>query len=167
MLGGILILFGLILCIVGVLGSVYPILPGLPASWLGLLLFYLIPGIQVNHWFLGITLGITILFVVLSYTVPASGTKKFGGSRAGAIGTTIGVIAGIFFMPLGILIGPFIGAFIGELFFNRSNINTSFKAAFGSFIGFLAGVFMNVIVSIVFLVMFIVMVIKNFSFLLL
>lgn len=150
----VLLLLGMILCVVGIMGSFLPVLPGLPISWLGLLVFYFIPGIEMNYWFLGITLVVTIFLYVLSYLIPAEGTKRFGGSRAGAIGTTVGLIVGLFF-PFGILIGPFLGAFVGEVFFNRTNSKTALRAAFGSFLGFLAGTFINFMAAVVFLGLYI------------
>lgn len=150
----ILIIIGLICCLTGIVGSIIPVLPGLPISWVGILLLYFIPGMTTNYWLLAITLLITIVMFALGYTIPAKGAKKYGGSKSGAIGATIGVFAGLFF-PFGILLGPFIGAFVGELIFNGSSSDRAFKAAWGSFIGFLAGVMMNVIVAMVFLGVFI------------
>lgn len=156
----VFLLLGMILCVVGIMGSFLPVLPGLPISWLGLLLFHFIPGIEMDYWFLGITLVVTIVLFVLDYVIPAEGTKRFGGSKAGAIGTTVGLIVGLFF-PFGILIGPFLGALVGELIFNKTNSKTALKAAFGSFIGFLAGTFINFMASIVFLGLYIYKVWEN------
>ncbi|HET8810613.1 MAG TPA: DUF456 domain-containing protein [Flavobacteriaceae bacterium] len=156
----VLLLLGMILCVVGIMGSFLPVLPGLPISWLGLLLFHFIPGIEMDYWFLGITLVVTIVLFVLDYVIPAEGTKRFGGSKAGAIGTTVGLIVGLFF-PFGILIGPFLGALVGELIFNKTNSKTALKAAFGSFIGFLAGTFINFMAAIVFLGLYIYKVWEN------
>jgi len=149
-----LFLIGLALCVIGIIGSIIPVLPGLPISWLGLLVFYFIPDIPMNYTFLGITLAVTLLLFILDYIIPAQGTKRFGGSKAGAIGTTVGLIIGLFF-PFGILIGPFAGALIGELVFNQTQPEKAFKAAFGSFMGFLASTFMNFIAAWVFLGLFI------------
>lgn len=152
----LLIVIGALCCIVGFLGSFLPILPGLPISWVGLLLIYLIPGMHIDYVFLGITLGVTILLLVLGYVIPAQGTKRFGGSKAGAIGTTVGLVVGIFIpIPLGILWGPFVGALIGELVFNKTESKQAFKAAFGSFVGFLAGTFINVLTAFVFICLFV------------
>lgn len=150
----VLLLLGMVLCVVGIMGSFIPVLPGLPLSWVGLLLLYFIPGMEMDYWFLGITLVVTILLFVLDYVIPAEGTKRFGGSKAGAIGTTIGLIVGLFF-PFGILLGPFLGALIGELVFNKTNSKKAFKAAFGSFLGFLAGTFINFITACIFLGLYI------------
>ncbi|WP_300435649.1 DUF456 domain-containing protein [Christiangramia sp.] len=149
----LLVLAGLFM-VLGVLGSFLPVLPGVPLSWIGLLLFYLIPSVGMNYLFLGITLLIAILFYVLNLIIPAMGTKKFGGSRKGMIGATVGLIVGIFApFPFAILICPFIGAFIGEIL-NKSSSKAAGKAAFGSFLGLLASSFMEFIVTFAFLILF-------------
>ena len=149
----LLIIAGLFM-LLGIMGSVLPVLPGVPLSWIGLLIFFLIPGVGVNYLFLGITLAVTILIYVLNLIIPALGTKKFGGSRKGMIGATIGLIIGIFApIPFAILIFPFVGAFIGEII-NKSDSRTAGKAAFGSFVGLLASSFMEFIVTFAFLILF-------------
>lgn len=149
----LLVVAGLFM-LLGVAGSILPVLPGVPLSWIGLLIFYLIPGVGINYLFLGITLAVTILIYVLDLIIPALGTKKFGGSRKGMIGATIGLIVGIFApIPFAILIFPFVGAFIGEII-NKSDSRTAGKAAFGSFVGLLASSFMEFIVTFAFLILF-------------
>ena len=150
----ILIAISLILIITGILGSFLPVLPGVPVSWLGLLLLHFTSAIPMNYTFLGITLVVTIIIFILQYTIPAYGTKKFGGSKSGMWGATIGLVVGIFLpIPGGILIGAFAGAFIGELL-NKSNSKVALKAAFGSFIGLLASTFMEFFVACCFLLLF-------------
>lgn len=78
-----------------------------------------------------------IVISVLDYLIPIWGTKKFGGSKAGVMGSTIGLIVGIFFGPLGIILGPFAGALLGELLVNKTEFKGAMKSATGSFIGFL------------------------------
>ena len=100
-----------------------------------------------NWVFLGVTLAVAILVWVLDYIVPAMGTKRFGGTKYGAIGATLGLIIGIIApVPFGIIIGPFLGAFIGEMI-NIPDSGKAIKAAFGSFLGFLAGTFIKFIVG--------------------
>lgn len=111
---------------------------------------------EFDYWFLGITLAVTLLLLILGYIIPAQGTKKYGGSKAGQIGTTLGLVLGIFIpIPMGILIGPFLGAFIGEVFFNGTESKQALKAAIGSFVGFLAGTFINILAALVFMGLFI------------
>ncbi len=160
----LLICLGFILLIIGLIGSFLPVLPGPTLGWFGLLMLYFTSIQPVGWFFLGITLLVAIIIAVLDYVIPAVGTKRFGGSRAGAIGTTIGLIVGIFApIPLGILIGPFVGALVGELVFNKSNTKQAFKAALGSLLGFLASTFMKFVVSVIFIVLFIVQVVNNYD----
>ena len=152
-----LLVVGFILMLVGILGSFLPVLPGPPVSWLGLLLLHLTEAIPQNWMFLGITAGVAVLVFALDYIIPAMGTKKFGGSRAGMIGTTIGLVVSLVFPILGffgIIIWPFVGALVGELI-NKADQKTALKAAFGSFMGFLTGTFLKFLVAVVFLGLFI------------
>ncbi|MBT8281186.1 MAG: DUF456 domain-containing protein [Muriicola sp.] len=153
----VLLLLGLILMLLGILGSFLPVLPGTPVSWVGLLLLYLTKAVPNDWWFLGITLFIALLVFAMDYIIPAMGTRKFGGTRAGMIGTTIGLIIAIVFPVLGILgiiIWPFVGAFLGELL-NKADQQSALKAAFGSFIGFLTGTFLKFMVTVIFFGLFI------------
>ena len=152
-----LLIFGFILMLVGIIGSFLPVLPGPTVSWVGLLLLYLTKVVPDDWIFLGITLVIALVVFALDYIIPAVGTKKFGGTRAGMIGTTLGLLVALFVPvlgPLGIIIWPFVGALVGELM-NKADKKTATKAAFGSFIGFLTGTFLKFVVTIVFLGLFI------------
>lgn len=152
-----LVIIGFLLMIIGILGSLLPVLPGPPLSWIGLLLLYMTNAVPNNWVVIVVTLIVAILIVVLDYVIPAFGTKKFGGSNYGMIGTSIGLIMS-FFIPIfglfGIIIWPFIGALVGELIHN-SNSSKAMKAAFGSFIGFLVGTFLKFLVAVIYLGIFI------------
>ncbi|TVZ16616.1 DUF456 domain-containing protein [Maribacter sp. MAR_2009_72] len=153
----VLLVLGFIFMLIGILGSFLPVLPGPPISWIGLLLLYMTKAISMNWTFLGITLAIALLVFALDYIIPAMGTKKFGGTKAGVIGTTIGLVVALIFPilgPFGIIIWPFIGALVGELL-NKADKKTATKAAFGSFLGFLTGTFIKFLVAIVYLGLFI------------
>ncbi|TDT46785.1 hypothetical protein CLV90_0844 [Maribacter spongiicola] len=152
-----LLVLGFILMLVGILGSFLPVLPGPPISWVGLLLLYSTSAITMNWTFLGITLAIALIVFGLDYVIPAIGTKKFGGTKAGVIGTTVGLLVALIFPvlgPFGIIIWPFVGALVGELL-NKADKKTATKAAFGSFLGFLTGTFLKFMVAIVYLGLFI------------
>lgn len=158
----ILLTLGFILCIVGIVGSFLPVLPGPAASWVGLLLLYLTDKVQNNYWILGVTLIVTITISILDYVIPAQGTKKFGGSKYGIWGTNIGLVVGLFIPPLGFILGPFVGAFIGELLYNSNDKKGALKAAIGSFIGFIVSTFMKVIVCLSFTLWFVYVAWKTF-----
>ncbi|WP_053990898.1 DUF456 domain-containing protein [Mangrovimonas sp. TPBH4] len=158
-----LIVISALCMLLGILGSFLPILPGPLLSWIGLLLIGITNSIPVTKTFLAITFIIAVGIMILDYIIPAVGTKRYGGSRAGIVGTTIGLIIGLIFLgPFGIIVGPFIGALIGELF-NKSSFDTAMKAAWGSFLGFLASTFMKFVISLVYLGLFIAMLIDNWG----
>ena len=148
-----LLLLGLLCMLIGILGSMLPVLPGPPVSWLGLLLLQLTSAVPAQWWFLGLTAAVALLVVALDYWIPALGTKKFGGSRAGMVGTTLGLLAALVFPVLGlvgIIVWPFLGALAGELV-NKADHRRALKAAFGSFVGFLTGTFLKFVVTMVYL----------------
>ena len=117
--------------------------------------------VENDWWFLGITAVVALIIFALDYVIPIIGTKKFGGTKAGMIGTTIGLIVGLLApIPGGIFIGAFAGAFIGELS-NKADNKTALKAAFGSFLGLLTGAFMKFTVTAIFLVFFLKIAIEN------
>ncbi|MGJ5642597.1 DUF456 domain-containing protein [Formosa sp. S-31] len=152
-----LLLLGFVFMLIGILGSVLPVLPGPPISWLGLLLLYFTKAVPNDWWFLGITFCIALGVFILDYAIPAMGTKRFGGSKAGVIGTTTGLIISILFPLLGffgIIIWPFVGAFIGELI-NKTHHKAAAKAAFGSFLGFITGTFLKFIITVIYLGLFV------------
>jgi uncharacterized protein YqgC (DUF456 family) len=151
-----LVIIALVLMILGILGSFLPVLPGPLTSWAGLLVLHFTDGVELSKTFLIVTLLVAIFIYVLDYIIPAIGTKRFGGSKAGMIGTTLGLIIGLLSpIPFGIIIGPFIGALVGEMI-HRNDIQKALKAAFGSFLGFITSTFLKFIVAIIFLGFFVV-----------
>ena len=156
----LLIVLGAICLLLGLIGCVAPVLPGVPLSYLGLLLLHWTDRVQFSWQFLAVWGVVVVVIQILDYFIPAWGTKKFGGTKYGVWGSTIGLFVGLFMGPLGLVVGPFIGAVLGELiYFNRhpqttlseteqnknSNFNRALRAGFGSFIGLLTGTLIKVI----------------------
>ncbi len=135
-----------ILVVLGFLGCILPVLPGAPLSYLGVLLLHFTSYAPFSNEFLIFWAVVVIVVQILDYYIPVWGTKRFGGSRWGSIGSAIGVIIGLFLGPWGIILGPFAGAVIGELLYGRAS-GEALKAGLGSFIGFLAGTVVKLIVA--------------------
>ena len=136
-------IFCALLGVIGILGSVLPILPGPPISYLGMLILY-IWGIDtqddLTRTVMITWLIVAIAVVVLDYIVPSYFTKVTGGSKTAAKASTVGMIIGIlFFPPAGMIIGAFLGALVAEMFIEGKELKHSLKAALGSFLGFLVG----------------------------
>lgn len=143
----LLALLGLFFISIGILGAILPVLPGPPIGWLGLLCLYGTTAVPNNSQFIWTTLIIAIIVTALDYIIPVIGTKKFGGTKKGVWGSTIGLIVGLFFAPIGIILGPFVGAFLGELIEDKRHLKKAFKAATGSFIGFLFSTGLKLVVG--------------------
>ena len=126
--------------IAGLVGSIAPVIPGPPLSFIGLIILQLSGRAEFSVPFLIIWAVITIAVTVLDYILPSIMTKKFGGSRYASIGAVIGLIAGIFiFPPIGLILGPFLGALVGELIHSNSQAAHSLKVALGAFLAFFVG----------------------------
>jgi uncharacterized protein len=139
------IILGVLLTIVAIIGSILPLLPGPPVAYVGLLLQQLRHEKPFSSNVLLIWAVIVVLSIILDYFIPVWGTRKFGGTKYGVWGCTLGFLAAFWLGPWGIIIGPFVGAFIGEMI-AQQNSNIAFKAALGSFVGFLAGSFLKLVI---------------------
>ncbi len=143
----LLIVLAALLLLIGLIGCILPVIPGPPISFVGLLVLEATEKVDFTNNFLLLMFVVATVVTVLDYIIPVWGTKKFGGTRAGVIGSTLGLIIGlIFFPPLGIIIGPFAGAVIGEMI-QKDDFNNALKSGIGSFIGFLLGTGIKLIVS--------------------
>jgi uncharacterized protein len=144
------IVLGVALILVGLVGSLLPLLPGPPVAFAGLLLQQLRDPDPFTAKFLWIWAGIVLVSLVLDYLIPVWGTKKYGGTKYGVWGTTLGFLLAFWMGPLGVILGPFIGAFVGEMIGGQTS-KRSLKAAWGSFVGFLLGSLLKIIICFVML----------------
>ena len=155
----LLMVLAIVVIIVGLIGDVIPGIPGTPVSYLALLLIHWTDRYSYSSRFLAILGVICVIITVLDYIVPIWGTKKFGGTKAGARGSTIGLIIGILVLPalgivlgpfgiFGLLGGPFVGAYIGEKMGGTPD-DRAWRSAMGSFIGFLSGTLMKIVYTLV------------------
>ncbi|MDR9448646.1 MAG: DUF456 domain-containing protein [Psychroflexus sp.] len=149
-----------LLVIIGVAGSFLPVIPGPLVSWLGLLTLQLATPIPENFYILGITFVLTLVLTIADYVIPYFSSKKYGGSKFGGYGASIGLVVGLFVpFPLAIILCAFIGSFIGEMI-NKSDPHRAFKAAIGSFIGIMATNILKFLVCLGFLMLMIYQVIS-------
>ncbi len=135
----ILLTFSIILMILGIIGCLVPVLPGPPLNFVGLIMLQITRFGDFSSRLLIVMGIIAVVVTILDYVVPIWGTRKFGGSKYGMRGATVGLIVGLFLGPAGIIIGPFVGAFVGEMIF-RDDFRYALKGSFGSLLGFLTGI---------------------------
>jgi len=112
----ILIIFGLLIAVVGLIGCIIPAIPGPPLNFLSLVILELAIESAFPMDFYFLWGGITIVLTFLDYILPIMGAKVYKASSYGIWGSIIGMILGIlFFPPFGMILGLFIGAVLGEL----------------------------------------------------
>ena len=139
----LLILAGLCM-LIGIIGCIVPGLPGTPIAYAGLWIAQASTRVEFSWKILLIWGIVTIVVSVLDYVVPAWGTKKFGGTRWGVWGSTIGVIVGLFFGAVGVIVGPLLGAILGELLGGKE-LSNALRAGWGSFVGLLCGTILKLV----------------------
>ncbi|RKP56313.1 DUF456 family protein [Cohnella endophytica] len=124
---------------VGLAGAVVPILPGALAIYAAFFVYgWFFSFKPFGFWFWSIETVIVLILFVADYMVTAWGVKKYGGSRASVVGSTIGILIGPFVIPaFGLLIGPLAGAILGELI-HGSSMKRSLAVGWGSMVGLLA-----------------------------
>ena len=132
----IVLLIAVLLSLTGIVGAIAPALPGPPLSFASLLMVYFTCPGTISTELLIWMLVLTIIVSVLDYVAPIWLTKVGGGSKAAIWGSTLGLIVGLFFMPIGLIVGPLAGAFFGEMT-NNSSVGKATRVALMSFVSFL------------------------------
>jgi len=136
--------------VVGLLGVVLPLLPGIPLSWLGLFIYALGTGFErISITTVVVFFILTVLTLVLDFAAPMLGARKYRASKFGSFGAFLGFMVGIFVLGFwGIILGPFIGAFLGELIARRKP-KQALGSALGAILGFVAGALFKIIVILI------------------
>lgn len=138
-------LLAAIVIAVGLLGTVLPILPGLPLVFGGMLLAAWAGGFERIGVATIVVLGVLTLFsLVIDFWATAMGARRVGASRKAVLGAVLGTIAGLPFGPLGLFAGPFAGALAGELLHRRKlgrrDVGDAARIGFGTWLGIVLGV---------------------------
>jgi len=136
MLEGITIVIGSILMLLGLAGSILPMLPGPPLSFIGLFLLALLKHFSppLTPAFVIILAMVTILVIVMDYIIPLLGAKRYGASKWGVWGSVLGMVIGIFWSPFGMLVGAFIGAVFVEWLVGKKR-GEALRAGWGVMMG--------------------------------
>jgi len=157
-----LILLGIIFTVIGVIGCIFPAIPGPPLSYAALILLQFAKEEPVfSKSFLVKFAVLTIVVSLGDYFLPLLGARKYGTSKYGIWGAILGMVAGIiFFPPFGMILGIFVGAIIGELIAGKEN-SMALKAGLATFIGSMTAVFIKLSLSLVMAFYFFVYIFKG------
>lgn len=144
----------LLVMLVGLVGSIAPLLPGPPLILIAALGHRLWFGEHsASTWVLIFLTGLTILSVVLDHLASMYGARWFGATWRGVLGAFIGGLVGLFFSLPGLIIGPFLGAMVFELM-GGHEFDKASRAGLGATLGVFAGAFGKCVVSLMMMVMF-------------
>ena len=151
----LILALAVLLQLAGLIGCFVPVLPGPVLNFVGLWILDYTRWADFSLSFILIFLILALGAQIIDTVIPVWGTKKYGGSRWGVRGATIGLVIGfLFFPPFGILPGPFLGALIAEYLHSR-DWQKAMRSAWGSLMGFLAGTGLKLMVSLLILFYFI------------
>jgi uncharacterized protein YqgC (DUF456 family) len=127
----------ILLILVGLVGSVVPLLPGTTFILLGgLLQVWLLPG-TLSWTAVGWMIAFWLLSVIADIGCTMLGTKLFGGSKWGMAGATGGALAGMFFSLPGMVLASMFGAIAAEKWKGKRSNDDALRSGAGAAVGFL------------------------------
>ena len=145
-----------LLVVIGLAGTVLPMLPGVPLVFAGLLLAAWIDGFAHVGWSLLLVLALlTLLSLVVDLAASSLGARGAGAGRAAMLGAAVGTLVGLFFGLVGLVIGPFLGAAAGQ-FLVRQNVIEAGRAGVGAWVGFVLGSLAKLALGLVMVLIFVV-----------
>ena len=138
-----------VLVLVGLAGTVLPLLPGTLLVWAGLLLgawiddFTRVSALTVVF----ITL-LAVLAWALDFVAGLLGAKRAGAAKLALVGAAVGTVVGLFMGLVGVLFMPLVGAAIGQYWAQRDQQRAA-KVAFATWVGLMLGMVAKVVISFV------------------
>ena len=141
-----------VLCLIGMIGTLVPVMPGCGLIFIGALAYALLTNFQViSGSAVLVLLGLMLVGSIGQFFITSFGAKVMGAGKYGIIGAFTGFFFGLIFIPApgGSLIGAFAGAFICELTFAVKSQRESFKAGIGAVIGAVLSLFFEFFIGII------------------
>jgi uncharacterized protein YqgC (DUF456 family) len=128
-----------VLMLVGLAGTLLPVLPGSPLMMIGMLIAAWADDFTRIGWVTLVVLGVLMgLSFVIEMAAAALGARRVGASREAIAGAALGALLGMFLGLVGLILGPFIGAVVGELMARRDSAQ-ALRAGAGAWLGFVVG----------------------------
>lgn len=127
------------LIIIGLLGTILPVLPGLPVMFAGMWLAAWVDGYEHITFTTLAVLGLLVLASIgVDLLSSIVGAKRAGASGKGLFGAGLGGVVGLFFGLPGLIAGPLLGAAAGEMAHGRDWQQAS-RIGVGTWVGLLLG----------------------------
>jgi len=161
----VLIVIWALLCVVAIVGSLLPVLPGPLLAYIAFILLQLTSAHPFGWTFFIVRALIIIFLTILDYVVPSRWTKKFWWTKWGVRGSNIGLLISVIVLPIfwiviwpfgliGLVAWPFLWSYLWEKYAGKHHEH-ALRAARWSFIGFITGSLLKLVISIIMCIYFI------------
>lgn len=128
-----------LLMLAGMVGTVIPMIPGLPLIFAGAWLAAFIEHYdRIGVWSVAVLGIITVIGLVIDWVAQTMGAQKAGATKLGILGSLIGTFVGIFTGLWGLIFMPFVGAAVGEFIDHRDMLRSG-KVGFATWLGMMIG----------------------------
>ena len=133
---GLLLFVVILLMLLGMIGIIFPILPGIFLIWLGVAIYVWQTGFEVISIPLFIFISLLVIFAGTSdLWLPYFGARRSGAAKRSYLLSTVGAIIGSFLLPIiGTIIGFVLGLFIGE-YWKHQDAGTAVQVSWGGLKG--------------------------------
>ncbi len=135
------------LIVLGLAGTVLPVLPGTLLVWAGIVL-----GAWIDDFArVSVTtvVVISVLGVVawaLDYAAGLLGAQKAGASKLALLGAAVGTVVGLFMGLVGVLFMPLLGAAVGEYLARKDQVR-AVKVGLSTWVGIMLGLLAKVVLA--------------------
>jgi uncharacterized protein YqgC (DUF456 family) len=143
-------LVAIVLMAVGLIGTLLPVVPGAIVILAAAVIHQIMLGSEksLGWWNVAALVVLTLLSYALEFAGGYFGAKRFGATKWGAFGATLGAIAGLFFPFPGLIVGPIVGAIALELLAGKRLVSAG-RAGWGTLLGNLAGMLGKLTIALV------------------
>jgi uncharacterized protein YqgC (DUF456 family) len=137
------------LIVLGLAGTVLPLLPGTLLVWGGIVLGAWIDDFaRVGTTSVVVVSVLALLAWALDYVAGLMGAQKVGASKQALLGAALGTLVGLFMGLVGVLFMPLVGAAIGE-YLARKDQNRAVKVGVATWVGIMVGLIAKVVLAFV------------------
>lgn len=137
-------ILSVILILVGLAGTVLPVLPGTVLVWGGIVLAAWIDDFtRVGMTTVVVITVLAVLAWALDYVAGLLGARKAGASRLALLGAAVGTVLGLFMGLVGVFFMPLVGAAVGE-YLARRDQTRAVKVGVATWVGIMLGLIAKV-----------------------
>jgi uncharacterized protein YqgC (DUF456 family) len=135
------------LILLGLAGTVLPMLPGTLLVWAGIVLGAWIDDFaRVSVTTVVLISALGALAWGLDYAAGLMGAQKAGASKQALLGAAVGTVLGLFMGLVGVLFMPLVGAAVGE-YLARKDEARAVKVGLATWVGVMLGLIAKVVLA--------------------